>query len=88
MKNVGFDNDPSESILSQTYISYMGNKRSQGEEQFHSKSCLLEKTFSHAKRSFKSAPRKLNFLRAKPISKSYKVDCSYKCPHTFPHSFG
>ena len=56
MKNVGFDNDPSENILSQTYISYMGNKRSQGEEQFHSKSYLLEKTFSHAKRSFKSAP--------------------------------
>ena len=35
----------------------------------------------------KSAPQKLNFVMAKAISKTYPLDCSYKCPCMFPHSY-
>ena len=41
----------------------------QREEQFHSKNNLLEMPFFHAKMRLKSAPRKLNFLMVKGISK-------------------
>ena len=57
----------------------MENERLQGEEQFRS----LPR--SHAKICLKSAPQKLNFLMANAISKSYRLDCSCKCPWTFPH---
>ena len=56
-------------------------------EQFHSKNCLLEMPCSHAKIHLKSAPQKLNFAMAKSISKRYTLDCSCKCPCTFPHSY-
>ena len=39
---------------------------------------------SHVKMHLKSAPQKLNFGMAKPISKRYAPDCSCKCPCTFP----
>ena len=65
----------------------MASERLQGEEQFHSKNQLLEMLLSHAKMHLKSAPQKLNFLMAKAISKSYTLDCSCKCPCTFPHSY-
>ena len=87
VKNFDFDNDTSENIFSHHYISYMANERLQGEEQFHSKNYLLEMPRSHAKMRLKSAPQKLNFLMAKAISKSYTLDCSCKCPCTFPHSY-
>ena len=52
---------------------------------------ILRTTFwllrSHAKMHLKSAPQKLNFVMAKAISKSYTLDCSCKCPCTFPHSY-
>ena len=35
----------------------------------------------------KSAPQKLNFLMAKGIQKNYTLNCSHKCPCTFPHSY-
>ena len=63
----------------------MANERMQGEKQFHSKNYLLETPCSHAKLPFKSAPQKLNFAMAKAISNSYTLDCSCKCPCTFPH---
>ena len=66
-------------------ISYMANKRLQGEEQFHFKKYLLEMPRSHAKTQ--CAPRKLNFVMAKPISKIYTPNCSCKCHCTFPHSY-
>ena len=63
----------------------MENERLQGEEQFRSKNYLLEMPRSHAKTCLKSSPQKLNFLMANAISKSYRLDCSCKCPWTFPH---
>ena len=54
----------------------MGSERLQGEEQFHSKNYLLEMPRSHAKMRLENAPQKLNFLRAKDISRSYTLDCN------------
>ena len=42
---------------------------------------------SHAKIRLKTAPQKLNFVTAKAISESYTLDCSCKCPCTFPHNY-
>ena len=71
VRNFDFDNDTSENIFSCPYICYMANERLQGQEQFYSKSSLLEMPRSHAKMHLKSAPHKLNFVMAKAISKSY-----------------
>ena len=49
-----FDNDMSENIFSHPYISYMANKRLQGEEQFYSKNYVLKKPRYHAKMRLKS----------------------------------
>ena len=65
----------------------MANERLQGEEQFYSKNYLLEMPRSHAEMRLKSAPQKLNFVMTKAVSKSYILDCSCKCPGTFPHSY-
>ena len=65
----------------------MASERLQEEEQFHSRNYLLEMPHFHAKMRLKSAPQKLNFLMAKAISKSCTLDCSCKCPSTFPHSY-
>ena len=65
----------------------MASERLQGEEQFHSKNDLLEMSRFHAKMRLKSVSQKLNFLIEKAISKSCKLDCSCKCPRTFPHSY-
>ena len=86
MKNFDFDNDTSENRFSDPYISYMANKRSQGEGQFHSNNYLLEMPHSHAKMNSKSAPQKLTFEMAKAISNSYTLDRSWKFPCTFPRS--
>ena len=69
------------------YISYMSYERLHGEEQFRSKKYLLEMTPSHAKMRLKSAWEKLKFIMAKATWKSYTLDCSHKCPCTFPHSY-
>ena len=87
VKNFDFDNDMSENIFSNPYISYIANERLQGEEQFHSKNHFLETPFSHVKMCLKSAPQKLNFVMSKAISKSYMLDCSYKCPCLFLHKY-
>ena len=73
--------------FSNPYISYIANERLQGEEQFHSKNHFLETPFSHVKMCLKSAPQKLNFVMSKAISKSYMLDCSYKCPCLFLHKY-
>ena len=73
--------------FSHPYIYYMASERLQREEQFHSKNYLLEMSCSHAKMRLKSAPRKLNFLMEKAISKSYALDCSCKCHCAFRHSY-
>ena len=36
-RNFDFDNNTSENTFSHPFINYMGNQRSQGDEQFHSK---------------------------------------------------
>ena len=40
-ENFDFDNETRENMFLHPYISYMGNERLQGEEQFHSKNHLL-----------------------------------------------
>ena len=65
----------------------MASERLKGEEQFHSKNYILEMSLFHAKMRLKSAPQKLNFLMEKATSKRCTLDCSYKCPRTFPHSY-
>ena len=37
--------------------------------------------------TLKSEPRKLKFVMAKAVSKSYTLDCTYKCPCTFSRSY-
>ena len=86
-ENFDFDNDTSKNIFSHPYIYYMASERLQGEEQFHSMNYLLEMPRSHAKIRLKSAPQKLNFLMAKAVSKRCVLDCSCKCPCTFPHTY-
>ena len=78
VKNFDFDNDTSENILRHSCIYYMARERLQREEQFHSKNYLLEMPCSHAKMRLKRATKKLNFVMAKAISKSYTLDCSCK----------
>ena len=65
----------------------MASEILQGEEQFRSKYYRLEIPLSHATMRLKSAPQKLNFLMAKPISKSYTLDCSANAFCIFPHSY-
>ena len=65
----------------------MASERLQGRQQFHSRNCLLEMPCFHVEMRLKSAPQKLNFLMAKAISKRCTLDCSFKCPCTFPHSY-
>ena len=87
VKNFDFDKAMGKNIFSHPYIYYMASERLQGEEQFDTKNYLLEMSCFHTKMRLKSAPQKLNFLMAKAISKSFTLDCSCKCPSTFPHSY-
>ena len=52
----------------------MASERLQGEERFHPKNYLLEKSRFHAKMRLKSAPQNLNFLMEKATSKSCTLD--------------
>ena len=65
----------------------MASERLQEEKQFHSKTYHLEMPRFHAKMRLKGTPQKVNFLMATAISKSCILDCSCKCPCTFPHSY-
>ena len=65
----------------------MASERLQEDEQFRFKNYNLKMPRFHAKMHLKSAPQKLNFLMAKAISKRCTLDCSCKCPCTFPHSY-
>ena len=87
VRNFDFDNDPGKNIFSHPYIYYMASERLQGEEQFHTKNYLSEMSCFHAKMHLKSAPKNLNFLMAKAISKRCTLDCSCKCSCTLPHSY-
>ena len=87
VKHFDFDNDTGKSIFLHPYIYYMASKRLQGEEQFHSKNYILEMARFHVKIPLNIAPQKLNFLMAKAISKRCALDCSCKCPCTFPHCY-
>ena len=87
VKSFDFDNNTSQNMFSHPYISYIVNERLQGEEQFHFKNYLLEMPHSHAKMRLKNAPERLNFVMAETISKSYALNCSCKCPCTFPHGY-
>ena len=86
VKNFDFDSDTNKNMFSRPNISYMVTERLHGEEQFHSNNYLLEMP-SHAKMRLKIAPQRLKFVMAKAISKCYTLDCSCKCPCTFPHSY-
>ena len=69
VKIFDFDNDTNKNIfLHPIFMIYMASERLQGEEQFHTKNYLLEMPCSHAKMCLKSAPEKLNFLKAKDMS--------------------
>ena len=85
MSNFDSNNGSSENIISHLYISYMANERLLGEGQFHSLNYLLEMPCSHAK--MKRAPKKLNFVMTNAISKSYTLDCSFKCSCMFLHGY-
>ena len=87
MENFDFDKGTSKTIFSNSYIYSMVSERLQGEQQFHSRNCLLEMPRFHAKTRLKSAPQKLNFLMAKAISKRCTLDCSCKYPCTFPQNY-
>ena len=87
MKNVDFDNDMNKNKFSHPYISYLANETLQGENEFHSKNYLLEMPRSHAKMRLKNAPRKQNFVMAKTISKSYKLNYNCKYFYTFLHTY-
>ena len=65
----------------------MASETLQGEEQFHTKNQLLEMSRFHAKMRLKNAPQKLKLLMLKAISKRCTLDCSCKCPYTFPHRY-
>ena len=81
-----FDNGMSENLFSHSYFSYMANETLQGEKEFYFNNCLFEFSCSHAKMRSKSAPQKLDFVKAKAISKSYTLDYSCKCPCMLSHS--
>ena len=87
VKNFDFDNHTRKNIASHPYIYYMASGRLKGEEQFHSKNYFLEMSLFHVKIGLKSAQQQLNFLMEKTSAKSFTLDCSYKCPCTFPHSY-
>ena len=87
VKNFDFANDTSKNIFSHPYMYYMASERLQGDKQFLSKNYLLEMPRFRAKMNLKSAPKKLNFLMEKAISKRFTLDCSWKCSCTFPHSY-
>ena len=76
MENLDFDNETSKNIISHPYIYYMASERLQSGQRFHCRNCLLEMPRFHSKMRLKSAPQKLNFLMAKPISKRCILDCS------------
>ena len=86
VKNFDFDNDMGKNIFSHPYIYYKESEKLQGQEQFHTKNYLSKMSCFYAKMHLKSAPKKLNFLMAKAISKSCTLDCSCKCPCTFSRS--
>ena len=65
----------------------MATERLSGEKKFHSKNYFLEMSLFYAKMRLKSALKKLGFLMEKATAKSCTLDCSYKCPCTFPHSY-
>ena len=65
MTKFDFDNDTSENIFSNPYIT----GRLQGEEQFHFKNYLLKTAHSHAKMRLKSEPQKLKIVIVKALSK-------------------
>ena len=54
----------------------MASERLQEEEQFYSKSYILEMPCSHVKMCSKSPPQKPHFLLTKDLSKIYTLDCS------------
>ena len=87
VKNFDFDSDTSKNMFLHPYIYYMARERLRGEENFHSKNYLSEMSCFHAKMRLKRAPKKLDFLMTKVTSKSCTLDCSWKCPCTFPHSY-
>ena len=65
----------------------MASERLYGDEHFHSKNYFLEMSLFHVKVCLNSVPQKLKFLMENATSKSCTLDCSYKCPCTFPHSY-
>ena len=65
----------------------MANEILQQEEVFHSKNYLLEMSYSHAEIRLKIAPKKLNFVTANAISKSYILNCSCKSHYICSHSY-
>ena len=63
-------------IFSDPYIYYIASEKSQ-----------IGNALFPCQNAFESARQKLNFVMAKVISKSQKLDCSCKCPCMFQHSY-
>ena len=57
------------------------------QELFQSKNHVLEVPLSQTKMRLKNALQKGNFLMAKSIHKSYKLNCRHKCSCMFPYSY-
>ena len=70
VRNFDFGNHTGKNIFSHHYIYYMASERLQGEKQFHTKNYLLKMSRFNVKMRLKSAPKKLNFLMVKAISKA------------------
>ena len=75
-KTFNFDNY----IFLHPYIYYMASERLQAEELFHSMYYLWKCLIPMQKYVWKVHHKKA-------ISKSYTLNCSCKCPCTFPHSY-
>ena len=88
MKNFDFDNDTSENISLQPYISYMANERLlYGETISFQETIFGNDSRFHAKIRLIIAPQKQIFAMAKILSKHYALDCSCTYPWTFLHSY-
>ena len=84
VKTFDLDNDTSENIFSHPILAIW---RMKDYKERNNKYYLLEMSPSHAKMLLKRAPQNLNITMAKAISISYNLDCSSKCPCTFPQSY-
>ena len=86
VKNFDFDNDTTENIFFDTPVLAMYQIKDYDERNNFILRTICKCLVSMTKCVWKLHRKKLTFVMAKAISKSYTLDCSSKCPCTFPHS--